>query len=117
MNKYKTGYFEIDHPILDFILNLLKLFGCAIGMMFIFCLLMALLVLPQNICYKGNKIFNYEDMNGNIGIAYDCQYSDKGSRSGGQGQPICFADNKVIAVKWYEDKTEYGNCAKIIFDN
>ena len=119
MNKYKTGCFEIDHPILFCILNLLKLIGCAIGIMFVFCLLMCLLVLPQSDCYKGSRIFEYEDIDGNKGTASNCQFSDADNyyRKGGQGQPICFVGKKVIAVKWYEDKTEYGSCAKIIFDD
>lgn len=119
MAKYKTGYFDIDHPILYWILTPLKIIICAIGIMFVLCLLMFLTILPQNNCYKGDKIFEYEDIDGNKGIAYHCQFSDAdyNYKKGGQGQPICFVGNKVITVKWYEDKTEYGSCAKIIFDN
>ena len=115
MKKYKTGYFEIDHPILYWILNLLKLIGGVIAIMFILVLFM----LPQNNCYKGSKIFEYEDLDGNKGIASNCQFSDAENhyKKGGQGQPICFVDKRIIVVKWYEDKTEYGNCAKIIFGN
>ena len=119
MKKYKTGYFYIDHPILHCILTLLKIISCAIGLMFVFCLLMFLCMLTQNNCYKGSKIFEYEDIDGNKGTASNCQFSDADNhyRKGGQGQPICFVGKKVIAVKWYEDRTEYGICAKIIFDN
>lgn len=115
MKKYKTGYFEIDHPILYFILTILISIGIALLLFIAIGLFIFITILPQNNCYKGNKIFDYEDMNGNIGTAYNCQYSDRSYRSGGQGQPICFVDNKTIAVKWYEDKTKYGNCAKIMF--
>ena len=119
MKKYKTGYFDIDHPILYWILTPLKLISCAIGIMFAFCLLMLLLMLPQNNCYKGPKMFEYEDIDGNKGTASNCQFSDADDyyRKGGQGQPICFVGKRVIVVKWYEDRTEYGSCAKIIFDN
>lgn len=68
-----------------------------------------------NNCYEGSKTFEYEDLDGNKGIANNCQYSDaeRYGRKGGQGQPICFVDNKVVSVKWYEDKTEYIKCNKV----
>lgn len=81
----------------------------------LFCIFM---IFPfANNCYQGSKIFEYEDLDGNIGTAYHCQYSDAENyyRKGGQGQPICFAGKKRIAVKWYEDKTKYDNCWKLTF--
>lgn len=111
MKKYKTGYFYIDHPILNVILKIISWIGIIIGGIIFFTLIM----LTQTICYKGSKVFEYEDLNGNIGTAYSCQYTDKSYRSGGMGEPICFVGNKVVVVKWYEDKTQYESCRKLIF--
>ena len=71
----------------------------------------------SNNCYNGEKVFEYEDINGNIGTAHHCQYSDAEYhyKKGGQGQPICFVGKKIIAVKWYEDKTQYMNCFKSLW--
>lgn len=115
MKKYKTGIFEIDHPILDIFLTIITWLGLIIAAFIIGIILIILMMLPSNDCYKGSKIFEYEDLNGNIGTASNCQYTDKENRSGGMGEPICFVGAKVIAVKWYEDKTQYGSCKKMIF--
>lgn len=74
-----------------------------------------LIMLTQDNCYKGSKVFEYEDLDGNIGTAYYCQYTDRQARSGGMGDPVCFVGNKVVVVKWYEDKTQYKSCKKLIF--
>lgn len=102
---------------MEFIKNFLRFIGLLILGFIVFCLFITFTVMPfKNDCYNGNKIYEYEDINGNKGTASNCQYSDAGeySRKGGQGQPICFVGKKVIAVKWYEDKTEYGNCFKML---
>lgn len=116
MKKYKTGYFDIDHPVLSVLSVIGVYLGGCIGILVIFFIsvILLMLVCPINNCYEGSKIFEYEDLNGNIGTASDCQYTDKESRSGGMGEPICFVGNKVIAVKWYEDKTQYKSCKEII---
>lgn len=114
MNKYKTGHFDIDHPILNVIIIIIKNIFLIILGFILFLIIMSLIILPQNNCYKGSRIFEYEDLNGNIGTAENCEYTDKQGYSGGMGEPVCFIGKKVIAVKWYEDKTEYGKCYKII---
>lgn len=88
-----------------FIISALILVGC----LFLFFLM-------SNNCYKGSRIFEYEDLDGNKGIANNCQYSDADQygKKGGQGQPICFVNKKIITVKWYEDKTEYMSCYKVL---
>ena len=95
--------------------DFLELLGAMLLGIIFFILVIIFVVFPfSNNCYNGQKIFEYEDLDGNIGTAYNCQYSDASqyARKGGQGQPICFVGNKRIAVKWYEDKTEYKNCFK-----
>ena len=101
----------------DVILSILKYIGLVIVVFIVLFLSVIFLVFPFiNTCYKGDRVYEYEDLNGNIGTASACQFSDAGnySKKGGQGQLICFAGNKVIAVKWYEDKTKYGNCYKML---
>lgn len=115
MKKYKTGYFDIDHPILNVILKIILWIVGMIISFIIVAIFFSLIMLTQDNCYEGSKIFKYEDLNGNIGMAYNCQYTDKSHRSGGMGEPICFAENKVVVVKWYEDRTQYKSCKKIIF--
>lgn len=117
MKKYKTGYFDIDHPVLNFILNIISLLGIIIIGIIVTIIIATLIMLTQNNCYKGSKVFEYIDLDGNIGTAYNCQYTDKNRqfRSGGMGQPVCFVGNKVIAVKQYEDKTQYESCRKLMF--
>lgn len=115
MKKYKTGYFDIDHPILSVIIEFISWIGLTMIAFIVIIVFFVLTMLGQDNCYKGSKIFKYEDLNGNIGTAYNCQYTDKSNRSGGMGEPICFTGNKVVAVKWYEDKTQYKSCRKIIF--
>lgn len=88
---------------------------CWIGIIIIIFIVLFLSMLTQNTCYEGSKVFEYEDLDGNIGTAYNCQYTDRQARSGGMGQPICFVRNKIIAVKQYEDKTQYKSCRKLIF--
>ena len=117
MKKYKTGYFDIDHPVLNFILNIISWLGIIIVGIIVMLIAATSIMLTQNNCYKGSRVFEYIDIDGNIGTAYDCQYTDRNRqlRSGGMGQPVCFVGNKVIAVKQYEDKTQYKSCRKIIF--
>lgn len=117
MKKYKTGYFDIDHPVLNFALNIISWIGIILVGIIVMLIFFTLIILTQNNCYKGSKVFEYIDLDGNIGTAYNCQYTDKNRqyRSGGMGQPVCFVGNKVIAVKQYEDKTQYESCRKIIF--
>lgn len=43
----------------------------------------------------------YEDLDGNIGFANSCSYSDKGLFAGGQGTTICKTETKTTQVKWY----------------
>lgn len=116
MRRYKSGSFDIEHPVLSILLNIIVLLGLIIAVFIIGVILIILIMLPFNNCYKGSKIFEYEDLNGNIGTASNCQYTDKEDRSGGMGEPICFVGTKVIAVKWYEDKTQYGSCKEMIFE-
>lgn len=115
MKKYKTGYFKIYHPILGAILNIISWIGIIIGGIIVMGIFFTLIMLTQDNCYKGSKVFEYEDLNRNIGTAYNCQYTDKSYRSGGMGDPVCFVGNKIIAVKQYEDKTQYESCRKLIF--
>lgn len=99
--------------MIDFIKCVLNAIGILIGTFILFILIIMFTILPfSNNCYKGERIFEYEDMDGNTGIAHNCQYSDAKDnyKKGGQGQPICFVGKKVIVVKWYEDKTKYENC-------
>lgn len=91
--------------------EIIEVILCWLGLIIVLFLLM----LTQNTCYEGSKVFEYEDLDGNIGTAYNCQYTDKSYRSGGMGQPVCFVGNKIIAVKQYEDKTQYESCGKLIF--
>lgn len=100
---------------MEYIIDILKWLGLIILGVIIFVLFIVFGVFPfSNNCYKGNKIYEYEDIDGNKGNAYHCQYSDAKDhyRKGGQGQPICFVGKRVIVVKWYEDKTKYMNCFK-----
>lgn len=102
---------------MEYIIDILKWLGLYILGFTVLCLFVVFCVMPfSNNCYKGNKMYEYEDIDGNKGIASNCQFSDadKHYRKGGQGQPICFVGKKVIVVKWYEDKTEYGNCFKML---
>jgi hypothetical protein len=115
MRRYKSGSFDIEHPILSILLNIIVWLGLIIVAFIIGVILIILIMLPFNNCYEGSKIFEYEDLNGNIGTASNCQYTDKENRSGGMGEPICFVGAKVIAVKWYEDKTQYGSCKEMMF--
>lgn len=105
---------EIFECIKDFLSMLLML---GIGIIALFLTVIFLVFPFCNTCYKGEKVFEYEDLNGNIGTAYQCQYSDADYhyKKGGQGQPICFVGNKIVAVKWYEDKTHYMNCFKSLW--
>ena len=108
------------YEIIDFIKDILAIIGWGILLFIVIILAIIFGIMPfDNSCYKGEKVFEYEDLNGNKGIANNCQYSDakKYARKGGQGQPICFVGKKVITVKWYEDKTKYMNCYKSIFKN
>ena len=59
--------------------------------------------------YWDSEMFEYEDLDGNIAVSYHCQYSDKTFYSGGQGQPLCFVGKRIVAVKWFENKTKYTN--------
>lgn len=105
--------------MIDAIKTILSYVGIIIIGFVIFMLFIIFLVFPfSNNCYVGNKVYEYEDVNGNIGTAYHCQFSDASeyARKGGQGQPICFVDKKVISVKWYEDKTKYENCYKSLWE-
>ena len=105
--------------MIDFIKCVLSSIGIFIGVCILCILTIIFIILPfYNNCYKGERIFEYEDIDGNIGIAHNCQYSDAKYhyRKGGQGQPICFVDKKVIVVKWYEDKTKYENCYKSLWN-
>ena len=105
--------------MIDFIKTILSYIGMVVLGFIIFILFIIFAVLPfANDCYNGNQIFEYEDLDGNIGTANHCQYSDAKyyARKGGQGQPICFIDKKTIVVKWYEDKTEYENCYKNLWE-
>lgn len=95
--------------------EIIKYILCWLGIIIITFIVLFLLMLTQNTCYEGSKVFEYEDLDGNIGTAYNCQYTDKQARSGGMGQPVCFVGNKIIAVKQYEDKTQYESCRKVIF--
>lgn len=102
----------------EIIIDILKYIGLVIVGFIAFALFIMFAVFPWcNNCYRGQKVYEYEDLNGNIGKAYHCQYSDASqyAKKGGQGQPICFSGKKTIAVKWYEDKTKYGNCFKSLF--
>lgn len=106
------------YDILDFVKDILAIIGMLIIVMIVFILFIIFAVFPfVNNCYNGKQVFEYEDLDGNKGTANTCQYSDAGqyAKRGGQGQPICFVGNKTIAVKWYEDKTEYKNCYKNLF--
>ena len=102
--------------MLETIKNIVEYIGLFVIALLIFIVGMFLLFLTSNNCYKGSKIFEYEDLNGNTGIADNCQYSDAQyyGRKGGQGQPICFIDKRIIVVKWYEYKTKYMSCYKIV---
>ena len=105
--------------MIDFIKCVLSAIGILIGTFILFISIIIFLVLPfSNNCYEGKRIFEYEDIDGNIGIAQSCQFSDAKDhyRKGGQGQPICFVGKKVIVVKWYEDKTKYENCYKSLWN-
>ena len=113
--RYKMYDFDIEHPILSILLTIIAWIGLIIAVFIIGVILIILIMLPFNNCYEGSKIFEYEDLNGNIETASNCQYTDSENRRGGMGEPICFIGNKVIAVKWYEDKTQYGSCKKMIF--
>lgn len=107
------------YDILDFIKDILAIIGMLILGMITIILFIIFAVFPfANNCYNGKQVFEYEDLDGNKGIANNCQYSDANqyAKRGGQGQPICFVGNKTIAVKWYEDKTEYKNCYKSLFE-
>ena len=98
--------------------TILKYIGIVVLSFLGFMLFVLFFIFPfANNCYEGSQIYEYEDLNGNIGTAYHCQYSDASdyARKGGQGQPICIVGKKTIVVKWYEDKTEYGNCWKLTF--
>lgn len=95
--------------------EIIKYILCWLGIIIIPFIALFLIMLTQNNCYKGSKVFEYEDLDGNIGTAYNCQYTDRQARSGGMGQPVCFVGNKIIAVKQYEDKTQYESCRKLIF--
>ena len=102
---------------MEYVKNILIYIGLIILGFIAFCLFIVFCVMPfSNNCYKGNKIYEYEDIDGNKGTASNCQFSDADNhyRKGGQGQPICFVGKKVIVVKWYEDKTKYGNCFKML---
>lgn len=107
------------YDVLDIIKDILAMIGMFILFTIVLFLVIVYGVFPfANNCYRGEKVFEYEDLDGNKGIASTCQYSDANqyAKKGGQGQPICFVGNKTIAVKWYEDKTEYKNCYKIMFE-
>ena len=102
---------------MKYLIEYLKWIGTVILGFTLFILVIIFCVFPfVNNCYKGNKIYEYEDIDGNKGTASNCQFSDANNhyRKGGQGQPICFIGKKVIVVKWDEDKTEYGNCFKCL---
>ena len=91
----------------------------ATGAFIVFILIIIFGIMPlYNDCYEGERIFEYEDIDGNTGIAHNCQFSDAEYyyKKGGQGQPICFVGKKVIVVKWYEDKTKYENCYKYFWN-
>lgn len=102
--------------MLETIKDIFEYIGLFIISLLIFIGGMFLLFLSSNNCYRGSKIFEYEDLNGNTGIADNCQYSDAQyyGRKGGQGQPICFIGKRIITVKWYEDKTKYMSCYKTL---
>ena len=103
---------------MKYLIEILKWIGTVILGFTLFILVIIFCVFPfMNNCYKGNKIYEYEDIDGNKGTASNCQFSDANDhyKKGGQGQPICFVDKRVIAVKWYEDKTEYMNCFKCLW--
>ena len=104
---------------MKYIKNILIYIGSFILVFIVFCLFIVFCIMPFfNNCYKGNKIYEYEDIDGNKRTTNNCQFSDADDyyRKGGQGQPICFVGKRVIVVKWYEDKTEYGNCFKMLGD-
>ena len=47
--------------------------------------------------------YTYVDLDNNEGIAYDCEYTDKGYKSGGMGTPICkLEDGTILSVKSYK---------------
>ena len=74
--------------------------------------ILAIIILFLTCCngfYRDSQMFEYEDLDGNTATSYHCQYSDKTFYSGGQGQPLCFVGKKIVAVKWFEDKTKYTN--------
>lgn len=105
--------------MIDFIKLVLRDIGIFIGVFILFSLIIIFGIMPfSNNCYEGKRIFEYEDIDGNTGIAHNCQFSDAKDhyRKGGQGQPICFVGKKVIVVKWYEDKTKYENCYKSLWN-
>lgn len=100
-------------------IDFIKCVLAGIGGIIVFILIMIFGVMPlSDNCYEGKRIFEYEDIDGNIGTAHNCQFSDAKDhyRKGGQGQPICFVGKKVIVVKWYEDKTKYENCYKSLWN-
>ena len=99
--------------------DFIKFVLTTIGAFIVFILFIIFGIMPiSNNCYKGERIFEYEDIDGNTGIAHNCQFSNDKVyyRKGGQGQPICFVGKKVIVVKWYEDKTKYENCYKSLWN-
>ena len=104
--------------MMEILKDILKYIGWIILGFVAFCLFITFAVFPWcNNCYSGEKIYEYKDLDGNIGTATHCQFSDASNhfRKGGQGQPICFNGKRIVAVKWYEDKTKYENCFKSIF--
>lgn len=54
-------------------------------------------------CNNYKMYYTYVDLDNNEGIAYECEYTDKSYKSGGQGSPICkLNDGTIIAVKQYK---------------
>ena len=115
MRRYKSGSFDIEHPILSILLNIIVWLGLIIVVFIIGVILIILIMLPFNNCYEGSKIIWLLIIKCNKGTASTWQSTDKDNRSGGLGEPICFVGAKVIAVKWYEDKTQYGSCKEMMF--
>ena len=74
-----------------------------IGTIILGCIVFVMVVLI-NMCSPQNK-YHYEfiDLDNNSGVAKECSYKFKTSRSGGQGSPVCeLEDGTIKQVKEYK---------------
>ena len=93
---------------MDTLKDILKFIGLTIGATIIgsiLFLIIGAICMDIECKHKTQSLYEYKDLDNNIGEAQECSYKFEGYKRGGQGSPVCITfDNTTVSVKEYKIK-------------